>query len=122
MKRPKKRPKKCPKKRPTKRPIKRRPVKTALAAATAQTADPPGEESLNDMRRRITRRLEIMVSDWRKCPRPACKRLRICAPTNRRCVSPRRPRRVTTPKQDALAMAQLRRALTRRLAEMGEEE
>jgi hypothetical protein len=109
-------------KSPATRRRKRPAPKTAHAAATAQTADPPGDESLDDMRRRITRRLEIMVSDWRKCRRPACKRLRICAPTDRRCVSPRRPARVLTPQQEAVAMAQLHRALQRRLAELGPEE
>jgi hypothetical protein len=89
-------------------------------AAAVAPAEP--EPSVDEMRFQLGRKLEIMVSDWRQCPRRVCKRLRNCAPTNPDCVSPRRPHRVLTPRQQAAAMASLHRAVRRRLAELGEEE
>jgi hypothetical protein len=102
--------------------MKRSAPKTAYAAALAQTADPQGEESLDDMRRRLTRRLIIMVGEWRQCRRGVCRRGRACVPKESGCRSPRGPRRELTPEQEADAIADLRRKLLQRMAELGPEE
>jgi hypothetical protein len=58
----------------------------------------------------------LIMSDWRRCPEPACKRRRGCAATGLDCHTPERER---TPEQEEAAMAHLQRALARRIAEVG---
>ena len=82
-------------------------------------APPPAEDTrtVEEIRHSIIRKLMLFVSDWRRCPRPACRRRRACAATGLDCASPRNPARPMTPDQETASRAHLKRALERRLAE-----
>jgi hypothetical protein len=101
----------------TTRPKRSEPGDTASQTPAAAAA---GELSdLEAMRYELARKLMLIVSDWRRCPRGACKRRRGCAETGLDCASPRRPERELTPDQEAAVMADFQRALKRRMAEIG---
>jgi len=89
----------------------------AEAAAPAQR-----QQSDDEIRYELVRRLVVLLGNWRACPRRVCRRRRACAPRALDCPSPKRPARVLTPEQEAAEMARLHHTVKRRLAEMGEEE
>jgi hypothetical protein len=91
----------------------------AIAPDQAQPAAAPPD--LDELRRSLVRKLAIFTSDWRRCTRRVCRRGRQCVPPDLTCLSPRQPARVTTPEEDARAMAYLKRELDRRLAAINSE-
>ena len=113
------------------RPGKTRPSKTRAnkttskqseAGDTASNAPAVAADDDSDVEAihyELARKLMLIVSDWRRCRRPECRRRRGCAETGLDCASPRRPEREMTPDQEAAMMADFQRALKRRMAQIG---
>ena len=84
--------------------------------------DPPAADaSVEELRCSIARKLAMFASDWRRCPRRACRRHRGCRPRGIECFAPRPEPRPMTAEQEAEMKAALRRALNRRRAEIARE-
>jgi len=84
-------------------------------AQTAAAALPAAEQSIEELRRSLMRKMEIFASDWRRCPLRRCRRTHACNPPDIICHSPRREPPPMTPDQKARMMADLKRELARRL-------
>jgi hypothetical protein len=100
---------------------RRASTKASNANTKAAAAAPPPEPSLTveEQRNALVRKLAIFASDWRRCPRPLCRRTRGCMLPDLDCFSPRRARRLPTPEEQANIMQELKRMLERRRAELG---
>jgi hypothetical protein len=89
--------------------------RSVRADSKAKAATPDDDEddgqTMAEIRRELTLKLQMMVSDWRQCRRRVCQRRRGCVPAESGCLSPRQPRRVLTPEQAAVSMAKLYRTL-----------
>jgi hypothetical protein len=100
----------------------------AHTSSKAAKADRPPAEvplSIEQQRFALVRKLSIFISDWRRCSRRNCRRLRACTPPpDVECGSPRRrrPSRDMSPEREAAEKAHLKRLLQRRLAEIRAEE
>jgi hypothetical protein len=86
----------------------------ALAAPPAEAA--PDTEQL---RYALVHKLMLFASDWRRCPRRSCRRAKRCTEQGLDCSTPPRRERPMTAEQEAEMKAQLKRALERRLGEVG---
>jgi hypothetical protein len=91
--------------------------KAKAGAAEAQTAAPAIEPTLEDQRRELARKLAIFASDWRRCPRPQCRRARACRQPVLKCFGPREVRKTMPPEPERRLICGLKRALARRVAE-----
>ena len=94
------------------------------AAAIGQDHPAPGDPVPEDMavfRLALARRIETLLGTPRRCRAPVCRRRKICADAAMRCrrevVWP-----AMTPEEEASAMADVQRALKRRLAELDAEQ
>jgi hypothetical protein len=85
-------------------------------------ASPPAESEydVEAIRYELARRLMLIVSDWRRCPKAACKRRRGCAAAGLDCRMLDTGLEMTA-EETAAVMADFRRALERRRAEIGTE-
>jgi hypothetical protein len=100
-------------------PSKRKPKKAETCDTRSRSPAAPPAESAPDteaLRYSLARKLMLIVSDWRSCPKRACKRRRGCAAPGLDCHTPERE---VTPEQEEAAMAHFQRALKRRLAQVG---
>jgi hypothetical protein len=103
------------------KPTKSEPRKTGAGVSRPTSpAAPPAEpeRDIEALRYSLARKLMLLVSDWRRCPKPACKRRRGCAAPGLDCHTPE-PERAITPEQEDAAMAHFQRALQKRLAQLG---
>jgi hypothetical protein len=100
------------------KPNKSEPGDTESKAPAAAVGDQPSD--VEALRYELVRRLMLIVSDWNRCPKRACKRHRGCAATGLDCMSlpPEPPGSEMTPDQKAAVVADFRRALERRRAEL----
>ena len=89
------------------------------AAEDASLKPAPGDD-IDTLRRKLAEKLEAFVRQnaWRRCTRPACKRARACRARGADCEGlPTQPE--LTPEQWQDKLADLKRALKRRMAEFG---
>jgi hypothetical protein len=103
-------------------PRKSEPKKAEPSTNRSKSPAAPPAEPRSDteaLRYSLARKLMLIVSDWRRCPKPACKRHRGCAAPGLDCHTPEPPGRAKTPEQEDAAMAHFQRALQRRLAQLG---
>jgi hypothetical protein len=98
-------------------PSKTKPGDTGPRAPAAPPAAPTRD--VEQLRYDLARKLMLFASDWRRCPRPACRRAKRCAEQGLDCDTPLPPGRPMTEEQEAEMLAQLKRALERRQAEIG---
>lgn len=80
----------------------RRPVKS-----------PAGD--IDVMRFALIRRIETLAKTYRTCREPLCKRMKACVGPTLRCRREGKPLPELTPEQRSKALAQVRRAMLRRL-------
>lgn len=90
------------------------------AAPMPPDDDDPVPKNIDEFRRELTRRIINFMRDWRHCRAPVCKRSKRCAGADLRCLRDR-PRPKLTHEEQARVMSKVRRALDRRMAELGED-
>jgi hypothetical protein len=81
--------------------------------------DPERPQSLEELRRRLNRRLSDMRRGWTRCDHQHCRRRKQCCGEGPdfKCTDDGRPRRTFSPEETAKAMSDLYKAVKRRRAE-----
>ena len=81
--------------------------------------DPERPQSLEELRRRLKRRLSDFREGWRRCDRQLCRRRKQCCGEGPdfKCTDDGRPRRTPTPEERAKAISDLYKEVKRRSAE-----
>jgi hypothetical protein len=99
---------------------------TAMRSRKTPKARPAPEQpddadaTIEQQRAALVDKITAFAADWRRCPRPACRRHRTCRSAAAGCGGLSAPRPMTE-EQWAREAARLKRALERRLEEMGDE-
>jgi hypothetical protein len=95
------------------------------ASAAYALVDPAGEDPVPDdidvFRLALARRMATFLGMPRRCREPLCRRRKCCVGEDMRCMRDD-PRPELSPEQAARAKAEMRRALERRMAEIGADE
>jgi hypothetical protein len=81
--------------------------------------DPERPQSLEELRRRLNRRLSDFREGWKRCDKPLCRRWKQCCGEgpDLTCTDDGRPRRTRSPEETAKAMSDLYKEVKRRCAE-----
>ena len=108
-----------------KRAAKPRRARAKLRRAQAralppQADDDPVPKNIDEFRLTLARRILTFLGMPRRCRAPICRRTKRCLGPGLRCQRDN-PLPALTPDEDAAVKAQLKRALARRLAELGAE-
>ena len=86
-------------------------------AADADTDDDE-KPDIHLVRLEVLRKLINAKHEWRRCPRPRCKRARACASVGWEPCALKFHYRPISPQRESAALAALHKALKRRMAEI----
>jgi hypothetical protein len=91
----------------------------AMKHVPFSTQDPDRPQSLDELRRRLNRRLSNFREGWRRCDRPLCRRVKQCCGEGPdfTCTDDGTPRRTPSPEERAKAISDLYKEVKRRSAE-----
>jgi hypothetical protein len=93
-----------------------------MTKATEVMNEQVSEKRDEDLFMRIYRRLSNKRERWRCCRLKSCRRQRQCTGDARTCVDDGRPTPVVSDEQHAAVMSNLKKELTRRIAEFEAQE
>jgi hypothetical protein len=91
----------------------------AMKHVPDRTQDPDRPRSLEELRRRLNRRLSDFREGWKRCDKPLCRRWKQCCGEGPefKCTDDGRPRRMRSPEERAKVMSDLYKEVKRRSAE-----